>query len=382
MPQALDPLASRPPAAPGAGPPRPGPDARTVALVILAALATIAALSLLRAILVPIVTAVILAVVLAPSLTLVRRVLPVGATGAAVILFLLAVMLGLYGASLAADSLFQAASSLPGEISGLTRQVSQGVNDLMRDHPSLRALLPEPMIIDRLGDRNSFLLGERLTSGLTDLSGWVAQGFIVLILVLFLLAEGDLLIPRVIRFFARSADDHVSEQTLKVLTRQLRSYLLARTAINLGLGLVVAGFLWAFGVRFPLALGLFAGATNFVPYVGQVLGGGLPALATLTQGGSVGDALIVGSFYLAAVTVEGYVVTPFILGRSLDLNGTVILVACLFWGYLWGLVGLILAMPITACVKLVCQSVPELHRWAHLMSRDWEPPEDGVAPGE
>ena len=52
----------------------------------------------------------------------------------------------------------------------------------------------------------------------------------------------------------------------------------------------------------------------------------------------------------------------------------VILIACLFWGFLWGLVGLILAMPITACIKLVCQNVPELHRWADLMSRDWQPP--------
>ena len=74
------------------------------------------------------------------------------------------------------------------------------------------------------------------------------------------------------------------------------------------------------------------------------------------------------------MTIEGYIVTPYILGRSLDLNGTVILIACLFWGFLWGLVGLVLAMPITACIKLVFQNIPELHRWADLMSRDWQPP--------
>jgi predicted PurR-regulated permease PerM len=191
-----------------------------------------------------------------------------------------------------------------------------------------------------------------------------------------LLAESEMLTPKVIRFFTRSPGDAAaSEQTLKDLTRQIRSFLVARSLINLGLGLVFAFFLWRFKVRFPFALGLFAGLTNFVPYVGQLIGGGLPCLVSLAQFESLGDALIVLSVYLGLVTIEGYVVTPYVLGRSLDLNGTVILIACLFWGFLWGLVGLILAMPITACIKLVCQNIPELHRWADLMSRDWQPPE-------
>ncbi len=63
------------------------------------------------------------------------------------------------------------------------------------------------------------------------------------------------------------------------------------------------------------------------------------------------------------------------MGRSLDLNGTTVLIACLFWGYLWGLIGLILAMPITVSVKLVFQTVPELNKWAELMSVDWQSPE-------
>jgi hypothetical protein len=84
--------------------------------------------------------------------------------------------------------------------------------------------------------------------------------------------------------------------------------------------------------------------------------------------------LIVAAVYLAVVGIEGYVVTPYVMGRSLDLNGTTVLIACLFWGFLWGLVGLVLAMPITVSLKLVFQTVPELHRWAELMSRDWQTP--------
>ena len=88
-----------------------------------------------------------------------------------------------------------------------------------------------------------------------------------------------------------------------------------------------------------------------------------------------GDALIDHtSVYLAVVGVEGYVVTPYVMGRSLDMNGTTVLIACLFWGFLWGLVGLVLAVPITVCMKLVFQSIPELNRWAELMSCQWQTP--------
>jgi predicted PurR-regulated permease PerM len=97
-------------------------------------------------------------------------------------------------------------------------------------------------------------------------------------------------------------------------------------------------------------------------------------LITFGHTGSVGDALIVAAVYLAVVGVEGYVVTPYVMGRSLDMNGTTVLIACLFWGFLWGLAGLVLAMPITVGLKLVFQSVPELNRWAELMSRDWQTP--------
>ena len=376
MNQAASPTLPREPSEPSRRDSARGGDGEVakVALVVLAVLASIAGLYLLRAILVPMALALILACVLSPILGLVRKVLPISATGAAVLLFLVTVLVGLYVASLAAESLVQAATSLPDYLSRLSGQVSRRINGLGRDHPTLRGLLPEPATIDRLGDRQSDLLYERLSYGLADLSGWMAQGFIVLILVLFLLAESEMLTPKVIRFFARSDDAGAAERTLRDLTRQIRSFLLARVVINFALGCTFAAFLWAYGVTFSLPLGLVAGLTNFVPYVGQAIGGGLPALVMLAQTGSIGDGLIVGAVYLGLVTVEGYVVTPYVLGRSLDLNGTVILVACLFWGFLWGLVGLILAMPITACVKLVFQSIPAMHRWADLMSRDWRAP--------
>jgi AI-2 transport protein TqsA len=344
-------------------------------LIILAVLAVIGALYYLKAILVPIALAILLASMLSPITGLVRRILPISTTGAAVVLFIVTAMLGLYVASLAAQSLIEAADTLPSDVERLAGRLSKQVSQLSRDHPYLRGILPDPGTIDLLGDANRNLLISKLRYGLSDLMFLVAQAIIIMVFVLFLLAESEMLSKKLIHFFARSSHDaRTAEVTLQSLNQQIRAFLVARTLINIGMGAVVTLALWAIKVKFAVALGAFAALTNFVPYVGQVVGGALPTLVTLAQFESVGGALLVASIYTAVVVIEGYVVTPYILGRSLDLNGTVILVACLFWGFLWGLIGLVLAMPITACMKLVFQSVPDLHRWAELMSRDWTSP--------
>lgn len=347
------------------------------AQVILAVLAVIAALDLLKVILVPIAVALVLACMFSPLAALFRRLFPFGPAGA-LVLFLLLVMGGLYVASLTAESLFRAAYTLPGEIERLAGLLSTRLNDLIRAQPALRGVLPEPGTIDRLGDTNSALLIEKLSYGLSDFTFWVVQGFIVLVLVIFLLVESSMLTQKVIRFFAKTTGEaEKASEMLNLVTRKIRAYLVARTLINLGLGMVIALGLWALKVQFALALGLFAAVTNFIPYIGQLIGGALPTVLTLGQTRSLGDALIVAAMYLAVVGIEGYVVTPLVMGRSLDLNGTTVLIACLFWGYLWGLIGLILAMPITVSVKLVFQTVPELNKWAELMSVDWQSPPPG-----
>jgi predicted PurR-regulated permease PerM len=290
-------------------------------------------------------------------------------------LLLLLALGGLYFASLTAESLVNATNTLPAEIERLAGRVSSRIADLVRDHPYLRGVLPEPGTIDRLGDTHRALLIDQLSYGLSDFTTWAFQGFIVLVLVIFMLAESEMLTVKLIRFFARTPGKVESAaMTLEQVTRKIRAYLVARTIINLGLGFVVAAGLWGLNVHYPLALGLFAGLTNFVPYIGQLVGGGLPALIALGQTGSIGDALLVISMYLAVAGIEAYIVTPLAMGRSLDLNGTTVLVVCLFWGYVWGLVGLVLAMPITVSMKLVFQTVPELNRWAELMSVDWQSP--------
>jgi predicted PurR-regulated permease PerM len=346
---------------------------------VLAALAIIAALSLLKTILMPIAVALVLTCMLSPLARVVRRRLPYGPMGA-LVLFLSMVVGGLYLAGLTAESLVRATYALPSEVESLAGQVSGRITELVREQPYLRAVLPDPGTIDRLGDTNRALLLDKLSYWVADFSTWVIQGFIVLVLVIFLLVESDMLTVKVVRFFAKTPIEALAAGlVLGEITYKIRTYLIARTLINAGLGIVVALGLWAMHIHFAFILGLVAALTNFVPYIGQMIGGALPTVIALGQSGSISDALLVAAMYLAVLGVEEYVVTPLVMGRSLDLNGTTVLIACLFWGYLWGLVGLVLAMPITVSMKVVFQTVPEWNRWAELMSLDWQSPQSLAA---
>ena len=353
--------------------------------VILAVLAIIAALYLLRMILVPVAVALVLACMLSPMAAFFRRWFPFGPAGA-LALFLLLLMGGLYVASLTAEGLLRATHTLPADIERLAGQVSTRISDLARDQPYLRTVLPEPGTIDRLGDTNSALLIEKLSAGLADFTIWVVQGFIILVLVIFLLVESPMLTNKVIRFFAQTTGEvEKAGAMLTAVTRKIRDYLVARTLINLGLGLVVAMGLWCLNVHFALILGLFAALTNFIPYIGQIIGG---APAHGHRHGTDGvdrQCAARGCHVPGRVGIEGYIVTPLVMGRSLDLNGT--------GSDRVSFLGLSLGAD-RPDPGHADHGQPEagfsngarLNRWAELMSLDWQSPEPvpagtSIAPG-
>src|SRR5262249_48391753 len=156
--------------------------------------------------------------------------------------------------------------------------------------------LPDPGRIDELGDRNRFLLMTGLRTRLSGMWLLVGEGLMILVLVLFLLAESEMLTPRAVRFFARSPRDaQATERAPKSVVRKVRAYLVTWTLLNLALGLAVAGSLWLLGVRFPLFLGGFTALCSFIPYIGQAISGAVIVLVALAHSGSIGDALIVAS---------------------------------------------------------------------------------------
>ena len=151
----------------------------------------------------------------------------------------------------------------------------------------------------------------------------------------------------------------------------MRRYLLTKTLFNLTTGALVTALLAAFGVDFPLLWGLLTFLAHYIPSVGAVISVGLPTIFLFLQF-SPGMALLIALLNAALQFLMGNAVEPRIMGSSLDLSPLLVLISLLFWGWLWGPWGMVLSVPITSTIKIICENVEPLRPIAVLMSGSLE----------
>src|SRR5262249_23183694 len=156
----------------------------------------------------------------------------------------------------------------------------------------------------------------------------------------------------------------------------VRSYLVWRTIVNFGLGLILGMVYHGAGLKHAWTWAMLAAVLCYVPYIGTIIAGLPPVLDAFVSVSPL-TALGILLFYIVVVTVEGYLIVPLVMGRSMELNATTVLLACLFWDLVWGTPGLFLAMPLMAALKAICMHVPGWRPWANLMGTY-----DGPAPPE
>jgi predicted PurR-regulated permease PerM len=197
---------------------------------------------------------------------------------------------------------------------------------------------------------------------------FVWQWVLVMFILLFMLLEGPMLTRRVVEIFGPSerAQAHAIH-ALSDMALQVRTYLVWRTIINFGLALLVGIVYQWFGLKQPWTWAILTAILCYVPYLGPIAAGILPVVDAFVMV-SPWVSLEILLFYVLVITLEGYVIVPVVMGRSMSLNATTVLLACLFWELVWGLPGLFLAMPLMAAVRAVCLNVPDLRPWANLMS--------------
>lgn len=205
-------------------------------------------------------------------------------------------------------------------------------------------------------------------------NNWLWQWILIMFILLFLLLEGRMLSRRVVEIFGPSQEAQAQAvAALSEMARQVRTYLVWRTIVNFGLGLAVGVVYHLLHLNHAWTWALLTAVFCYVPYIGPILAGGPPILdAFISQG--PWHAVAILAFYLAIITLEGYVIVPVVMGRNMELNGTTVMLACLFWELVWGLPGLFLAMPLMAAVKAICYHVPGWRPWANLMgTRESDP---------
>jgi predicted PurR-regulated permease PerM len=203
---------------------------------------------------------------------------------------------------------------------------------------------------------------------LTQTPEFVASAVVMLILLYFLLAYDGVFLAKLIRVSPRLKDKKRSVSIVREIETQISRYLMTITAINIGLGTAVGLMVHFLGLPNPIMWGVLVALLNFVPYLGALTGIICMTLGAILSFDSLGYAMVLPASYLALATLEGNFITPMVLGRSLTLNPVVILVALSFWGWLWGISGMILAVPILATFKIFCDHIEPMSPIGEFMS--------------
>jgi predicted PurR-regulated permease PerM len=189
-----------------------------------------------------------------------------------------------------------------------------------------------------------------------------------LILLYFLLASGDLFLRKIIAATPLLADKKRAVDISRQVETDVSTYLFTVTAINFSLGCAVALAMYLLGVPNPMLWGVMVGTLNFVPYLGDVASFTVLTIVGLLSFDELWRSLLVPGVFYALTAIEGYFVTPLILGQRLRLNPVVIVVSLLLWGWLWGVPGALLAVPILVVLKTISERVDSLKEYGEFLT--------------
>jgi AI-2 transport protein TqsA len=197
----------------------------------------------------------------------------------------------------------------------------------------------------------------------SDLSGVFANGFLVLLLVVFISLEASGFPAKLKMIFGAHNDRVVL--LINEFNASVRSYMAIKTIVSLLTGGLVALSLFVIGVDYPIMWGMLAFAFNFIPNIGSIIAAVPAVLLSLVQLG-VGNTLAVAACYLAINVLVGNVIEPRFMGKGLGLSTTVVFLSLVFWGWVFGPVGMLLSVVLTMNFKLVLACSEET-RWLALL---------------
>src|SRR5436189_90537 len=197
---------------------------------------------------------------------------------------------------------------------------------------------------------------------------FIASAVLLTILLYFLLVYDQVFIAKLVKLLPTLSDKKTAVAIAQDIESQVSRYLFTITAINACLGLAVVTAVGLLGLRNPVMWGVMVALLNFVPYLGALTGIICMTIGATLSFNSLGYALIFPAVYLAFGTLEASFITPWIMGSSLTLNPVIILLSLTFWGWMWGIVGIILAVPILAAFKIFCAHIKPMEPLAEFLS--------------
>ncbi len=197
----------------------------------------------------------------------------------------------------------------------------------------------------------------------------IASVLAVVLLTLFFMVYGANLQRKVLALLPGWQQKKLTVDIMQSMEREMSRYVLTITIINVLLGLIFAGVLVWLGLAVPEALmwGTVAALLNYAPYMGPLIGIMAMLLLGFVHFDTPLAAMLPAAIYLLLHTIEGQFVTPILLGRRMALSPLVLILGLMIFGWLWGIIGLLLAVPLLACTKVVLERVDGLGPWARLL---------------
>lgn len=183
---------------------------------------------------------------------------------------------------------------------------------------------------------------------------------VLVVLLYFLLASGDLFLRKLVHVLPEFKDQKRAVLIMRQIEDHISKYLITVAMINAGLGCAAAFVFWLLGMPNPALWGALGFILNFIPYVGALTEIGIVGVVAVATFPSLGHALLVPASYLALAITEGSFVTPYVMGRRMMLNPVVIFAGVTFWGFLWGFIGVFLAVPTLVMFKILCDHIEPL----------------------
>lgn len=337
------------------------PQARSVALVIIAVIVVFAALYVAKEFFIPLALAILLNLVLSPVVRWLEGFHVPAPVSAALVLLTVVGALSIGAYELAGPvrqwitTAPQTAMKAAHKLRVITQPIQQ-VTDAADQVEKATALggadaAGKPRAAPAYGLPSRLLgTGEALVTGIA----------VTLLLLYFLLAVGDLFLEKLVDVLPRRGDREKAVSIARTMESAISSYLFLTTVINVAEGLVVVGMTALFGLPNPLLWGAMVTAAEFIPYVGMIAMVVVLGVASLTTMHSVSHALLVPAAYAAIDFVQANLVTPLVLGRRLALNPVAVFVALSLWWWMWGVLGVFLAVPMLAAFKIYCDHVESL----------------------
>jgi predicted PurR-regulated permease PerM len=345
-------------------------------LNLLALLGGIVALNLGKSIIIPTIIALLLGAMLWPAVCWMNRVLRFSWTFACLVAVALLVLLNLFvtlGFLLAVPKLLQDMPDLRDEIA------QQKMYSLFRERVGTIVPLDEAYLPVKPENSRAFQYVKETLEGpyIRELliqvgfyaDSWFWEWVLIMFLLLFMLLEGPMLSRRFVEIFGPSIEARAQAgRALAEIAHHVRTYLVWRTIVNFGIALVVGAiYQYVFHLKQAWTWAILTAVFFYVPYLGPLVAGVGPVLEAFITVSPLASLGLM-ALYAVILTVEGYLIVPVVMGHTMDLNATTVMLACLFWDLVWGLPGLFLAMPLMAGLKAVFTTVPDWQPWANLMS--------------